>query len=89
MTHDLLALADWLRAAGVTHVAMESTGIYWRPIFNLLEAEFTILLANAKHIKHVPGRKTDIKDAQWLAQLLQHGLLKPSFVPAAPPTCLA
>jgi transposase len=88
MTHDLLALADWLRAAGVTHVAMESTGIYWRPIFNLLEAEFTVLLANAKHIKHVPGRKTDIKDAQWLAQLLQHGLLKPSFVPAAPQRAL-
>lgn len=87
MTHDLLALADWLRAAGVTHGAMESTGIYWRPVFNLLEGEFEVLLANAKHIKYVPGRKTqvtDVKDAQWIAQLLQHGLLKASFIPPAP-----
>jgi len=88
MTSDLLQLADWLRAAGVTHVAMESTGVYWKPIFNLLEDEFTVILVNAQHIKYVPGRKTDIKDAQWIAQLLQHGLLKASFVPPAPQRAL-
>ena len=83
MTADLLALADWLRAAQVTQVAMESTGVYWKPVFNLLESEFGVILVNAQHIKHVPGRKTDVKDAQWIAQLLQHGLLKASFVPHA------
>jgi transposase len=83
MTTDLLALADWLRAVGATHIAMESTGIYWKPIFNILETEFEIILVNAQHIKHVPGRKTDIKDAQWIAELLQHGLLKASFIPEA------
>jgi transposase len=81
LTEELLALADWLRAGAVTHVAMESTGVYWRPIFNILEAEFAVLLVNAQHIKHVPGRKTDVNDAQWIAQLLQHGLLKASFIP--------
>jgi transposase len=81
MTPDLLALADWLREAKVTHVAMESTGVYWKPIFNVLEAEFEVLLVNARHIKFVPGRKTDVKDAQWIAELLQHGLLKASFIP--------
>src|SRR5215207_4022355 len=84
MTPDLLILADWLREAGVTQVAMESTGVYWKPIYNLLESEFDIILVNAKHIKYVPGRKTDVKDAQWIAQLLQHGLLKASFVPPMP-----
>ena len=84
MTPDLLTLADWLREAGVTQVAMESTGVYWKPIYNLLEGEFDIILVNAKHIKYVPGRKTDVKDAQWIAQLLQHGLLKASFVPPTP-----
>ena len=84
MTRDLLALADWLAAAGVTHVAMESTGVYWKPIWNLLEDRFTVWLVNARHIKNVPGRKTDVKDCQWIAQLLQHGLLKPSFVPERP-----
>jgi len=84
MTRDLLALADWLAEQGVTHVAMESTGVYWKPVFNLLEGRFEILLANAEHIKQVPGRKTDVKDCQWIAQLLQHGLLKASFVPPAP-----
>ena len=84
MTPDLLTLADWLREAGVTQVAMESTGVYWKPIYNLLESEFSIILVNAKHIKYVPGRKTDVKDAQWIAQLLQHGLLKASFVPPMP-----
>jgi len=84
MTRDLLTLLDWLRAAGCTHVAFESTGVYWRPIFNLLEGEMTVLLVNAHHIKTVPGRKTDVKDAEWIADLLQHGLLRPSFIPPAP-----
>ena len=88
MTADLLLLGDWLRAAGVTHVAMESTGVYWKPIFNILEAEFVVILVNAKHIKYVPGRKTDVKDAEWIADLLQHGLLKASFIPAAPQRAL-
>jgi transposase len=81
MTHDLLALADWLEAHGVTHVAMESTGVYWKPLHNLLEDRFTLLLVNAQHIKAVPGRKTDVRDCEWIADLLRHGLLKPSFVP--------
>ena len=81
MTADLLALADWLAAAGVTHVAMESTGVFWKPVWNLLEGQFTLLLVNARHIKQVPGRKTDVKDCEWLAQLLQHGLVRGSFVP--------
>jgi len=84
MTGDLLALADWLRGARVTHVAMESTGVYWKPVFNILEGDFEVLLVNAKHIKFVPGRKTDVKDAQWIAELLQHGLLKASFIPPVP-----
>jgi len=80
----LLELGDWLRALGVTHLAMESTGVYWKPIWNLLEDQFEILLVNAHHIKQVPGRKTDAKDAEWIAELLQHGLLRGSFVPARP-----
>jgi transposase len=84
MTRDLLALADWLAEHGVTHVAMESTGVYWKPVFNLLEGRFEVLLVNAEHIKQVPGRKTDVKDCAWIAQLLQHGLLKASFVPPEP-----
>ena len=83
-TDELLALADWLGECGVTHVAMESTGVYWRPIWNLLEGLFELLLVNAQHIKQVPGRKTDVKDAEWIAQLLQHGLLHGSFVPPTP-----
>ena len=83
-TSALLELSDWLSRAGVTHVAMESTGVYWKPIWNLLEGQFQILLVNAQHIKQVPGRKTDVKDAEWIAQLLQHGLLRGSFVPPAP-----
>jgi transposase len=81
MTDDLLALADWLAAERVTHVAMESTGVYWKAPFNLLEGQFEVLLANAQHIKAVPGRKTDVQDAEWIADLLRHGLLKASFVP--------
>lgn len=81
MTADVEALASWLRDAGCTHVAMESTGVYWKPIWNLLEAEFVLLLANAQHVKRVPGRKTDVSDAEWLADLLRHGLLPSSRVP--------
>ena len=83
-TRELVEMGQWLSAAGVTHVAMESTGVYWKPIFNILEAQFEILLVNAHHLKNVPGRKTDIKDSQWIAQLLQHGLLKGSFIPPRP-----
>jgi len=81
MTRELLVLADWLVAQGCTHVAIESTGEYWKPVFNILEGVVEVLLVNAAHVKHVPGRKTDVKDAQWLAELLQHGLLRPSFIP--------
>lgn len=84
VTADLVALADWLGAAGCTHIAMESTGVFWKPIYNLLEGAFTVLLVNAQHIKTVPGRKTDVKDAEWIAELLQHGLLRGSFVPERP-----
>jgi transposase len=84
ITAELLKLADWLRDHHITHVAMESTGVYWKPVFNILEDEFEVMVVNAKHIKFVPGRKTDIKDAQWIAELLQHGLLKGSFIPKAP-----
>jgi transposase len=84
MTRDLLVLADWLATEGVTHVAMESTGVYWKPVYNILEGRLEILLVNAKHVKHVPGRKTDVLDCQWLAQLLQCGLLRGSFVPPRP-----
>jgi transposase len=81
MTQELLALVDWLAGAECTHVAMESTGVYWKPIFALLEGQFAVILANAQHLKAVPGHKTDIKDAEWIADLLQHGLLRPSFIP--------
>jgi transposase len=83
-TRELVAMADWLSSLRVTHVAMESTGVYWKPIFNILEEQFEILLANAHHLKNVPGRKTDIRDCQWIAQLLQHGLLRGSFIPPRP-----
>jgi transposase len=81
MTHGILALREWLHAQGCTHVAMESTGVFWYPIYNLLEEEFTIWLVNPQHIKHVPGRKTDLLDAEWIAQLMAHGLLRASFIP--------
>lgn len=81
MTRDLLMLADWLAEQGVTHVAMESTGVYWKPVFNLLEDDFELIVANAHHIKVVPGRKTDVKDAEWIADLLRHGLIRGSFIP--------
>jgi transposase len=84
MTADLLALADWLAAQGVTQVAMEATGVYWKPVYHLLEDRFSLLLVNAQHITKVPGRKTDVKDAEWIAQLHQCGLLRGSFVPPEP-----
>jgi transposase len=80
-TAGLLALFAWLKSLQVTHIAMESTGIYWRPIFNVLEEGHTIILVNAQHMKAIPGRKTDVKDSEWLADLLRHGLLKASFIP--------
>lgn len=82
-TRHLLEMSDWLLACGCTHVAMESTGVYWKPIYNILEGNFEVMLVNARHIKAVPGRKTDVKDSEWIAQLLQHGLLSASFVPSA------
>jgi transposase len=84
MTRDLLALCDWLTEEGVSHVAMESTGVFWKPIYNILEEMFQILLVNARHIKNVPGRKTDVKDCEWIARLLQYGLLRGSFIPPRP-----
>jgi transposase len=84
MTTDLLQLADWLTAQGVTHVALESTGVYWKAPWNILESSFTLLLVNAQHIKQVPGRKTDVRDCEWIADLLRHGLLRASFVPDLP-----
>ena len=83
-TAGLRALADWLASHGVTHVAMESTGIYWRPVFNLLESRFEVILVNAQHMKAVPGHKTDVKDSEWIADLLRHGLLTASFIPPKP-----
>lgn len=79
-----MALHDWLHEAGCTHIAMEATGVYWKPAFNVLEGQFELLVVNAYHIKAVPGRKTDVRDAEWIADLLQHGLLKSSFIPPTP-----
>jgi transposase len=84
MTVDLIAMSDWLAEEEVQAVAMESTGVYWKPVFHLLEGRLEVLLVNAHHIKHVPGRKTDVKDSEWIAQLLQYGLLKSSFIPPPP-----
>lgn len=80
-TSGLLALADWLESLGVEHVAMEATGVYWKPVWHVLEGHFELVLANAAHVKNVPGRKTDVNDAMWLADLLAHGLIRASFVP--------
>lgn len=82
-TRDLLELADWLAAQGVTHVAMEATGIYWKPVWHILEGRFKLVLANAAHIRNVPGRKSDVNDAVWISDLLAHGLIRASFVPPA------
>jgi transposase len=81
VTSERLALHDWLREANCTHIAMEATGLYWQPAFNLLEGQFELLVVNAQHIKAVPGRKTDVRDAEWIADLLEHGLLTSSFIP--------
>lgn len=83
-TTGLFALAEWLAAHGVTHVAMEATGVYWKPVWHVLEGDFALVLANAQHVHTVPGRKTDVGDAAWIADLLAHGLIRPSFVPPAP-----
>ena len=83
-TSDLLELADWLESHGVQHVAMEATGVYWKPVWHVLDSHFELILANAAHVKNVPGRKTDVNDAMWLADLLAHGLVRASFVPPAP-----
>lgn len=84
-TQELMDLADWLSAEGVTHVGMEATGVYWRPIWHILaDGEFELVLANAAHVKNVPGRKTDVKDAVWLSDLMAHGLIRGSFVPDTP-----
>jgi len=83
-THELLHLRQWLLSAGCTHLAMESTGVYWKPVYAILEGALEIVVANAQHVKKVPGRKTDVKDAEWLADLLCHGLLRSSFVPPKP-----
>ncbi len=84
MTADLLELLDWLTDAGCTHMAMESTGVFWKPLYNLMEGALEILVVNAAHMKTVPGRKTDVKDAEWIADLLRHGLLRASFIPDRP-----
>jgi transposase len=84
MTDDLLAMMDWLVSRSCTHVAMESTGVYWKPIYNLLEGTLQVLVVNAQHMKAVPGRKTDVRDAEWIADLLRHGLLRASFIPPRP-----
>jgi transposase len=83
-TAELLTLADWLTAEGVSHAAMESTGVFWKPVFNILEGQVEVILVNAQHIKAVPGRKTDVRDCEWIAQLLEHGLLRASFIPPPP-----
>ena len=82
-TLELGSMLEWLKGAGCTHVAMESTGVYWKPVYNILEGQVELLVVNAQHLKAVPGRKTDVLDAEWIADLLQHGLLKASFVPPA------
>ena len=83
-THGLLELAEWLERAGCTHVAMEATGVYWKPVWHILEGRFALILANAAHVKNIPGRKSDVSDASWLADLLAHGLIRASFVPPRP-----
>jgi transposase len=83
-THGLLELAEWLEHGGCTHVAMEATGVYWKPVWQILEGHFALILANAAHVKNVPGRKSDVSDATWLADLLAHGLIRASFVPPHP-----
>src|SRR3712207_815865 len=88
-TPGLLALAAWLAECGCTHAAMEATGVYWKPVWHVLsDGDLVLILANAAHVRNVPGRKTDVADAAWLAELLAHGLIRPSFVPGAPTQAL-
>src|SRR5688572_25203861 len=82
-TTELLALSDWLSSHRCTHVAMEASGVYWKPVWHVLEQDFELVLANSQHIRNVPGRKTDVNDATWIAELLAHGLIRSSFVPPA------
>jgi transposase len=84
MTNDLFRCKEWLKQTGITHVAMESTGVYWKPVFNVLEDAFDVMLVNARHVKNVPGRKTDVKDSEWLCKLLRSGLVRGSFIPPKP-----
>src|SRR5208283_2254630 len=84
VTRDLEVLRDWLAAERVTHVGMESTGVYWRPVYAVLEGHFELIVGNARHMRNVPGRKTDVKDAEWIAKLVCCGLIRPSFVPPKP-----
>ena len=84
VTRDLEALRDWLQEAGVTHVGMESTGVYWRPVYAVLEGHFELIVGNARHMRNVPGRKTDVKDSEWIADLVRHGLIAKSYVPPRP-----
>jgi transposase len=81
---ELEVLRDWLNAAGATHVGMESTGVYWRPVYAVLEGHVELIVGNARHIRNVPGRKADVKDAEWIVDLVRHGLIAKSFVPPAP-----
>src|SRR5688572_21784013 len=83
-TRELGALSDWLQSHGITHVAMESTGVYWKPVWHVLEGRFELVLANAAQVRNMPGRKSDVNDATWIAELLAHGLIRPSFIPPAP-----
>ena len=90
MTDDLLSLSDWLVSEGCKHVAIESTGVYWKPVFNILEGNLEVVLVNARHVKAVPGRKTDVRDCEWLADLLRHGLLgRASFLPCRFANCVS
>lgn len=84
MTYDLLACRDWLVSEGCTHAAMESTGVYWKPVYNILEGSMEVVLAHARDVKNVPGRKTDVKDCEWIADLMRHGLIRGSFIPPKP-----
>ena len=84
VTAELIRLREWLEAEGCTQVGMESTGVYWMPVYTILEEAFKLVVGNATHIKQVPGRKTDVKDSEWIADLLRHGLIRPSFVPPKP-----
>jgi transposase len=84
VTRELVAMRDWLREEGCTLVGMESTGVYWKPVYAVLEGSFELVIGNAHHIKNVPGRKTDVKDSEWIADLLRHGLIRKSFVPPKP-----